>query len=208
MLLELLANQKLSLPPDSKPIQWENLLNRLGRVPWNVKLMERYEHGAGVATYLANYLKGGPIGNKRLISDHEGEIKFRYRQPTSEHGEVPRQGIVKLPAKEFIARWLEHVPPKGFQTVRGYGLYSGNQYSRLDDAHRALGSPPPVRSAVPLSWQEFVRSLGGTPVCVCPVCGAKLISETCYGRVRGPPLRIAAKQSSASQSAVATTGAA
>ncbi len=38
------------------------------------KMMERYEHGTGVATYLANYLKGGPIGNKRLISDHNGEI--------------------------------------------------------------------------------------------------------------------------------------
>ncbi len=47
--------------------QWQSELNRLGRIAWNVKLMERYEHGTGVATYLANYLKGGPIGNKRLI---------------------------------------------------------------------------------------------------------------------------------------------
>jgi hypothetical protein len=208
MLLELIANGKLTLPPDSKPNQWQSQLNRLGRVPWNVKLMERYEHGTGVATYLANYLKGGPIGNKRLISDHAGEIKFRYRQPTSEHGEVPRQGTVKLPADEFIARYLEHVPPKGFQTVRGYGLYSGNQHSRLEDAHRALGNPPPVRPLVRISWQEFIRSLGHTPICCCPVCGAKLISETCRRPIRAPPLRLAEDQSPATQSAAAEAGAA
>jgi hypothetical protein len=170
--------------------------------------MERYEHGNGVATYLANYLKGGPIGNKRLISDHDGKIKFRYRQPTSEHGEVPRQGTVKLPADEFIARFLEHVPPKGLQTVRGYGLYSGNQHSRLDDAHRALGSPPPARPMVRLSWQAFVRSLGHTPICFCPVCGAQLISETYRRQVRGPPLRLAKDQPHATNFAVAETGAA
>ena len=208
MLLELLANGKLTVPPDSKPNQWQNLLNRLGRIPWNVKLMERYEHGTGVATYLANYLKGGPIGNKRLISDLDGEIKFRCRQPTSEHGEVPRQGTVKLPAHEFISRFLEHVPPKGFQTVRGYGLYGGNQHSRLDDAHRALGSPPPERPMVRLSWQEFVRSLGHTPVFFCPVCGAQLISETYRLPVRGPPLRIAEDQSPASDFPLVETSAA
>jgi len=208
MLLELLANGKLTLPPDSKPNYWQSELNRLGRVPWNVKLMERYEHGTGVATYLANYLKGGPIGNKRLISDHDGEIKFRYRQPTCEHGEVPRQGTVKLPANEFIGRFLEHVPPKGFQTVRGYGLYSGNQHSRLDDAHRALGSPPPERPLVRISWQDFIRSLGHTPICFCPVCGAKLISETYRRPVRGPPLRIAEDQSPASDFPLVETGAA
>lgn len=208
MLLELLANGKLTFPPDSKPIQWQSELNRLGGIPWNVKLMERYEHGTGVATYLANYLKGGPIGNHRLISDHNGEIKFRYRQPTSEHGEVPKQGTLTLPAHEFIGRFLEHVPQKGFQTVCGYGLYSGNQHSRLDDAHRALGSPPPERPLVRISWQEFIRSLGNTVVCGCPVCGAKLISETYRRQLRGPPLRLAENQPLSSQSAVAEAGAA
>ena len=170
--------------------------------------MDRYEHGTGVATYLANYLKGGPIGNHRLISDHNGEIKFRYRQPTSEHGEVPKHRTVELPAYEFIGRFLEHVPQKGFQTVRGYGLYSGNQHSRLDDAHRALGNPPPVRPLVRIGWQEFIRSLGHTVVCVCPVCGAKLISETYRRPVRGPPLRLAEDQSPASDFPLVETGAA
>jgi hypothetical protein len=208
MLLELLVGGKLTLPPDSKLNRWQSELNRLGRVAWTVKLMERYEHGTGVATYLANYLKGGPIGNKRLISDHNGEIKFRYRQPTSEHGEVPRQGTIKLPAHEFISRFLEHVPPKGFQTVRGYGLYSGNQHSRLDDAHRALGSPPPQRPLARISWQAFIRSLGHTVVCTCPVCGAQLISETYRPRLRGPPPRIADDHSPASDFPLVETGAA
>ena len=30
--------------------------------------MERYRHGAGVVTYLARYLRGGPIKNARLVA--------------------------------------------------------------------------------------------------------------------------------------------
>ncbi len=121
---------------------------------------------------------------------------------------MPRHGTVKLPADEFISRFLEHVPPKGFQTVRGYGLYSGNQHSRLDDAHRALGSPPPERPLVRISWQDFIRSLGHTPVCFCPGCGAPLISETYRRPLRGPPLRLAADQLHASDFPLVETGAA
>jgi len=30
--------------------------------------MERYAHGAGVVTYLARYLRGGPLKNARLVA--------------------------------------------------------------------------------------------------------------------------------------------
>src|SRR4029434_9530500 len=54
----------LVLPESLRPPPFLNLLNRLGpptKTRWNVRIMERYRHGAGVVTYLARYLRGGPI---------------------------------------------------------------------------------------------------------------------------------------------------
>ena len=60
------ARGALVLPEPMRPQQFVNLLNRLGhptKTKWNVRIMERYRHGAGVVTYLARYLRGGPIKN-------------------------------------------------------------------------------------------------------------------------------------------------
>ena len=187
MLLDLIDRQKLKVPPDCSVEKLKGTLNRLGRLPWNVKLLERYDHGHGVATYLANYLKGGPIGNHRILSASEDEVVFRYRQPTHEHGQAAQQGTVRLHPVEFIARILEHVPPRRLQTVRGYGLYSGNQHSRLPEAHRALGCELSAAEP-PLSWEAFLKSLGHEPVCKCPICGAELITIHSTACVRGPPV--------------------
>ena len=56
-------------PPEGKSRQQvENLLNKLGRMKWNVHIRERYPHGRGVLVYLARYLRGGPLANRRLLS--------------------------------------------------------------------------------------------------------------------------------------------
>src|SRR5499433_2089528 len=65
------ARDALVLPEALRPQQFLNLLNRLGhptQTTWNVRILERYAHGAGVVTYLARYLRGGPIKNARLVA--------------------------------------------------------------------------------------------------------------------------------------------
>jgi hypothetical protein len=59
------------VPEVLRPQQWLNLLTRLGhprKSRWNVHIMERYRHGAGVVTYPARYLRGGPLKNARLVA--------------------------------------------------------------------------------------------------------------------------------------------
>jgi hypothetical protein len=56
----------VALPAPMRPQQFVTLLNRLGhpkKPPWNVRIMERSRHGAGVVTSLARSLRGGPIKN-------------------------------------------------------------------------------------------------------------------------------------------------
>ncbi len=131
MLLSQLNRGELLPPPGTSIAYWRSQLHRVGRMVWNVKLFDRYAHGSGVATYLAQYMRGGPIGNHRLLSVKNDRVLFRYRLPSSEHHEKPQHSLMRMDAMTFLTRLLEHTPPRGFQTVRGYGLYSGNQHSQI-----------------------------------------------------------------------------
>ena len=83
------AREDLVLPEGMRPHPFLNLLGRLGhpgKTPWNVRIMERYRHGAGVVTYLARYLRGGPLKNARLVA-YDGDcvaspIARGRRRPT------------------------------------------------------------------------------------------------------------------------------
>src|SRR5439155_20339492 len=76
------ARGEVTLPEPMPPQQFLNLLHRLGhpqKTPWNVWIMERYRHGAGVVTYLARYLRGGPLKNARLVAWDGERVTFTYR---------------------------------------------------------------------------------------------------------------------------------
>src|ERR1043166_8484768 len=91
----------LVLPEPLRPQQFINLLNRLGhprKTKWNVRIMERYRHGAGVVTYLARYLRGGPIKNARLVAFDGARVAFLHR--ARQEGTAAPQRIT-LPAAAF-----------------------------------------------------------------------------------------------------------
>ncbi len=175
-LRKALDKGHLVLPPDTSLAQACSLLNRLGRVTWNVKLLERYEHGRGVLTYLARYLKGGPIGPGRLLDCRNGVVRFCYRDnreldPEDGGG---RRKILPLPVDEFLARLLEHVPPPSMQTVRGYGLYANSKAEQLATARAHFQQPPPGEPKK-ITWRDLCVRGGHPAATVCPVCGAPLV---------------------------------
>jgi hypothetical protein len=188
MLREKLKQGKLRLPPKLTYNQFYALLYRLNG-PWNVKIHEAYRDGQSVTTYLARYIKGGPMGNSRLINEQDGEVKFRYRLSELEGGDGQRQGTMRLPVDLFLARWFEHVPPRRFQCVRGYGLYCGNQHSCLTLAREALGEAPLSNDTKHRPcWQEVCDAAGMDSACRCPLCGAILVSHHSFEPGRGPPI--------------------
>jgi hypothetical protein len=179
----------IQLPPFMSEDDFEKLLKKLTKVDWNVKILQRYSSGTGVATYLARYLKGGPIGNSRLLSFEEDQVIFRYRLGSHEGGDGKEQGVATLKVDTFVSRLLEHVPPRRFQSVRGYGLYSGNQHSRIEQARTALGMPEAQvdDDEKNKSWQETCEAAGFLEHCRCPHCGKALVSHSEFKRGRSPP---------------------
>ena len=113
-----------------RPQKFHNLLNKLGyKKKWNVRIMERYSHGEGVCSYLARYLRGGPISNSRIISFNGQSVAFSYRQNSKEDKKNKKQTMI-LPLNQFIDRLLCHVPKPGAIMVRSRGLFAN---SKKDD---------------------------------------------------------------------------
>ena len=181
------AQGQLRRPEGRSPQQMTNLFNQLGRAKWNVYIRERYPHGAGVLTYLARYLRGGPLANQRLVACEHGRVTFRYRLP-GEASTRELRGRMTLPLEQFIQRYLLHVPAPGTRVVRSYGLYAPTKHEALAVCRGQLGQEPVVPPAV-LDWQTACQARGETHPERCPRCGRQLVCRGVILLARIPPPR-------------------
>ncbi len=187
LLREGLAKGALRLPPKQSRERFESLLNKLGRVKWNVHLRTRYAHGAGVATYLARYLRGGPLKNAQLTEVNQHHIGFSYRPHGKADDHTSQQAFMRLTPDQFFARYLAHLPTPRVQSVRAYGLYAPTQRAKLDRAREQLGQAP-VERPPPLTPQAFLeRFANAAPSLQCPTCRRPLITQTLPRYATGPP---------------------
>ena len=184
-LLQALDQGRLTVPPSTTEARLRGLLNRLGRTTWNVKILDRYEHGVGVATYLARYLKGGPISNRRLLKFEREGVRFRCR---ARREATSASATTHLQKDEFFLRLLQHVPPRGLRVVRGYGLYAGGQRELLNEARKSLGQISlPAEPPKPPTWQAICEREGGQAWGRCRECGTTLLIDHYHSSGRSPP---------------------
>jgi hypothetical protein len=176
---------QLTLPAGMTLRHWETLRNRLGRQKWNVHIRERYPYGDGVLTYLARYIRGGPLSNHRLVSWAPGEVTFRYRL-NGEHADRSRPGQMTLSMAEFIRRYLLHVPEPGTKVVRCYGLYGPTKRAALAICRAHVGQGP-IAAPVALDWQTACQDRGQDHPECCPRCGRRLVRLDVILRSRIPP---------------------
>jgi len=189
-LRQTVARGALALPEPMGPQQWLNLLNRLGhprKTRWNVRIMERYRHGAGVVTYLARYLRGGPIKNARLVGYDGDRVTFTYRarHAAVDAGAASPQRMT-LPVADFLQRWLLHVPVPQTRVVRCYGLYHPTHAAALTSCRTALGQPP-MEVPLGLDWQTVCAQSGEAHPERCPTCGQRLVCTSVIPRGGAPP---------------------
>ena len=125
-----------------------------------------------VLKYLARYVSGVAISDRRLVCDCGGRVSFRWKNYATGGCEQ----TTSLPGVEFVRRYLLHVLPRGFVRIRYYGLLANRQRSRELSRCRALLGAAPNRSpeqagpAVPLEQADEKPSRGADAT-VCPSCG-------------------------------------
>lgn len=106
----------------------ESWLETVAPDGWNVFIERPPTQNAkpeNVLKYLARYMSGGPISDRRLISHDEQSVYFWARSlEKPPPGKRPTQVAEQLPVVEFTRRWSLHILPSGFVKVRSYGGFS------------------------------------------------------------------------------------
>lgn len=128
--------------------------------------------GQKAIEYTAKYVFKTAISNQNVLSCKNGMVTFRYQDYQSKEMKTMR-----LPAFEFMRRFLQHVLPKGFQKVRYYGILHPKRrllFNIIRLLLRAKFNPP----------EKYRNYESGCP---CPVCGKKMIF---IERLRAPPMEV------------------
>jgi hypothetical protein len=153
--------------------------------PWVVHCQHAGD-GEKVLDYLARYVFRVALTNRRIEAIEEAGVTFRVRDRKT--GEVKH---CTLPPLVFLARWLQHVLPKGFVKVRSYGLLAPRQHRRLEQARSQLEAPPTTpRPPAPSVGAKVTPAspAPSPPRHRCPIC--QVGTMRCVQRLpprRGPP---------------------
>ena len=164
-----------------------SLLAALRAKAWVVYAKRPFAGPEAVLQYLGRYTHRTAISNERLVSLEEGAVRFRYKDYA--HG--ARRRVMELCAPEFLRRFTLHVPPRGFNRIRHYGLLANrNKRALLRSARAALGACAPPSTAVPPeSVAAFWQRIAGIDIARCPRCrlGTLRLLATLAPQLHSPP---------------------
>ena len=166
---------------------WTDLLNQLRQKPWVVYLKPPLSGPEQVLEYLARYTHRVALSNDRLVSVNAEEVRLRFRDRA--RGNARR--VMRLPAQEFLRRFLLHVLPARFKRIRHYGLTANrSKASQLAACRAALNASAPALPADE-SAQTFLIRLTGRDVRRCRCCpnGRMIVVQQLPRPMRLPDLR-------------------
>jgi len=157
-LIKALYKNQLQLPPET---EIENINKIINCKKFLIRQVGLYENGEGVLKYLSNKLKTVALNHRQVISYDSETVTFYYEREG-------KKEIVKLKKEEFIRRFLNHLPPKGFIMVRSYGLYSTKHQTKTKELRIKLFGVIEEKS-------EYKP-----PIFTCPACGKELSIKIKY----------------------------
>lgn len=136
---------------------------------WVVHVKAAGQGPEAVLDYLGRYVHRVAISNSRIKDMDEQTVTFTYKDNRSQ-----KQKTMTLPAEEFIRRFLQHVPPKGFHKVRYYGLWSPANRGSLQNVRLILALDNP-HALTPLREEpeDAAKTSSHHPLegQTCPHCG-------------------------------------
>jgi hypothetical protein len=170
------------------PVEQRHLYNALHESDWVVYVKRPFAGPEQVLDYLGRYTHRVAISNHRLVSCHDTEVRFRYKDYA--HGN--RRKVLALEPAEFIRRFLLHVLPSGFMRIRHYGILANRaKREKLAQARKALDYQSVPQPPEPESVEAFWLRVANLDVHQCPHCKAGrmiVIGPIRPPSARAPPL--------------------
>ncbi len=146
--------------------QFQYLIDKLFAKEWVVYLKEVFNNSNSVISYLARYTHKIAITNHRIISYHNNEVVFKYRDYKNHN----RQEVTSLPVLTFMRYFLQHVVPYRFVRIRYYGLLSHRNKTKAIALCRDFFDVNNVAKEKALEWQELYLKVTGQDCNRCSQC--------------------------------------
>ena len=105
-LIKLIEDGKITIPPDKDIHYYKTLVNKLGRVKWNIRIEEKYDNAKGVINYLARYSRGGPFHDRQIKHFDSKLVSFEYFSHA-----LKKKQLMQTEPHRFMSMALEHVVP-------------------------------------------------------------------------------------------------
>jgi hypothetical protein len=172
----------------AEPAARRALLATLRAKPWVVYAKHTLAGPQQVLDYLGRHVQRVAITNERLLGLDEGSVRFAWR----DRAQGNRRKTMRLPAGQFLERFLRHVLPQGFMRIRHYGLLANrHKRKRLAQARAALNTPAlaPVPIESVAAFCQRVLSLDIERCSACRIGRLHLIGTLApqrLGRTRPP----------------------
>jgi hypothetical protein len=152
--------------PLADALTFQLLLKQLHQKPWVVYAKKPFGSPQHLLNYLGRYVHRVALSNDRIVSIHNGQVIFTYRD--RKHGDqlLPN----KLPVEQFIRRFLLHVLPRGFMRIRHFGFLANHSKHLLSKCRKLLGLNPALPKLPQRSSLELMLLLTGIDLTRCPAC--------------------------------------
>ena len=159
---------------------------------WGVDIRP-FGDGASIVRYLGRYVCRTAIGDSRIVGFDDDTATFSWTDRS--RGNAKRS--LRLPADEFVTRYLRHVAPRGLRTIRHYGFHHPAARKRREriafHTGIALLEPdPPDDSSSRTAHHQLTCPCCGTPMrrlaFIPPTCKTPRLSPH---PPRAPPRKVA-----------------
>ena len=145
----------------------EALIAATTKKRWTMHTELPFGSALQVLKYLARYTRKVALSNSRLVSLKDGMLEFTWK----DYAHECEKKTCKLPAVEFIRRFLMHIPPPGFVRIRYYGFMAGAQRkARLAALKGAITETLPTPVSHPTTDGSFTPG-------ICPHCKAGVLQR-------------------------------
>jgi hypothetical protein len=150
------------------PEGFERLCSSITKHRWVVYAKKPFAGPQHIFRYLGRYTHRVGIANSRIVDVGDDHVTFRTKDGKA----------ITLSPIDFLARFVQHILPKGFVKIRHFGIYASAHVHKLLEHARALLPPPRTVSHAPppMRWFELLLALTGRDVRRCPRCGGPIES--------------------------------
>ena len=112
------------IPKDEN--EFKDIIDEAYKKDWIVYIKDPLKNPDSVIDYLSRYTHRIAVSNGRIVDHKNGKVSFKYK----DYKDNSKIKIMELEEKEFLRRYLMHIPPKNFCRIRHYGILA-NAYKSI-----------------------------------------------------------------------------